>query len=178
MMPLIEISSSFWTEESGEILYSQSLILLPPQNLSVRQFCGSCPHELSLIKYWPKMWYFFDSSGLILHWRWHPEFSRFSRNWLLVTLHPTSVDWSWVMRVLSKNMTWSRCWVWSVSMQQLVTTNPTFDRNYPIQWSYIGWQKLNLLSQANATLAPQVRQARQSGEILNYSLSRESDLTS
>ena len=32
----------------------------------------------------------------------------------------------------------------------------------------IGWQKLNLLSHPNATLAPQVRQARASGENLNY----------
>ena len=52
---------------------------------------------------------------------------------------------------------------------------------------YIGWQKLNLLSNPNATLAPQARasdeklnyvtlapqarQARPSGEILNYLLS-------
>ena len=55
----------------------------------------------------------------------------------------------------------------------------------------IGWQNLNLLSHPNTTLtpyarqarasgenlnymtlAPQARQARQSGEILNYSLSR------
>ena len=32
----------------------------------------------------------------------------------------------------------------------------------------IGWQKLNLLSQPNATLAPQARQARANGENLNY----------
>ena len=32
----------------------------------------------------------------------------------------------------------------------------------------IGWQNLNLLSQPNATLAPQPRQARASGENLNY----------
>ena len=35
----------------------------------------------------------------------------------------------------------------------------------------IGWQNLNPLSHPNATLAPQARQARPSGEILNYSLS-------
>ena len=34
----------------------------------------------------------------------------------------------------------------------------------------IGWQNLNLLSHPNATLAPQARQARPSGEILNYVL--------
>ena len=32
----------------------------------------------------------------------------------------------------------------------------------------IGWQKLNLLSYPNATLAPQARQRRGSGENLNY----------
>ena len=32
----------------------------------------------------------------------------------------------------------------------------------------IGWQNLNLLSHPNATLAPQARQARASGENLNY----------
>ena len=32
----------------------------------------------------------------------------------------------------------------------------------------IGWQKLNPLSQPNATLAPQTWQARASGENLNY----------
>ena len=32
----------------------------------------------------------------------------------------------------------------------------------------IGWQKLNLLSHPNATRAPQARQARASGENLNY----------
>ena len=32
----------------------------------------------------------------------------------------------------------------------------------------IGWQNLNLLSHLNTTLAPQARQARASGEILNY----------
>ena len=32
----------------------------------------------------------------------------------------------------------------------------------------IGWQKLNLLSHSNATLVPQARQARASGENLNY----------
>ena len=32
----------------------------------------------------------------------------------------------------------------------------------------IGWQKLNLLCHPNATLAPQARQARASGENLNY----------
>ena len=54
----------------------------------------------------------------------------------------------------------------------------------------IGWQNLYLLSQPNAqarasvenlnyvTLAPQARQARLSGEILNYSLSRSSDILS
>ena len=57
----------------------------------------------------------------------------------------------------------------------------------------LGWQNLNLLSHPNATLAPQARQvrasigknlnyvtlapqARASGENLNYSLSRESDI--
>ena len=56
----------------------------------------------------------------------------------------------------------------------------------------IGWQNLNLLSHPNATLAPQARQARASGEnfnymrqvtqarpigeILNYSLSHLSDM--
>ena len=56
----------------------------------------------------------------------------------------------------------------------------------------IGWQKLNPLSHPNATLAPQARQARASGEkferltlapqarpsgeILNYLLSRYSDI--
>ena len=58
---------------------------------------------------------------------------------------------------------------------------------------YIGWQKLNPLSHPNVTLAPQARQARAnenlnyatlapqarpSGEILNYSLSRSSDILS
>ena len=33
---------------------------------------------------------------------------------------------------------------------------------------YIGLKNLNLLSQPNATLAPQARQARASGENLNY----------
>ena len=32
----------------------------------------------------------------------------------------------------------------------------------------IGWQNLNLLSHPNATLVPQARQARASGENLNY----------
>ena len=32
----------------------------------------------------------------------------------------------------------------------------------------IGWQNLNMLSHSNATLAPQARQARASGENLNY----------
>ena len=32
----------------------------------------------------------------------------------------------------------------------------------------IGWQKLNPLSHQNTTLAPQARQARASGENLNY----------
>ena len=32
----------------------------------------------------------------------------------------------------------------------------------------IGWQNLNLLSHPNTTLAPQARQARVSGENLNY----------
>ena len=32
----------------------------------------------------------------------------------------------------------------------------------------IGWQKLNLLSHPNATLAPQAREAKASGENLNY----------
>ena len=41
---------------------------------------------------------------------------------------------------------------------------------------YIGWQNLNLLSQPNATLVPQVRKARASGEIFNYLLSRYSDI--
>ena len=40
----------------------------------------------------------------------------------------------------------------------------------------IGWQNLNLLSHPNATQAPQARQARASGEILNYSMSRYSDI--
>ena len=31
-----------------------------------------------------------------------------------------------------------------------------------------GWQNLNPLSQSNATLAPQIRQARASGENFNY----------
>ena len=35
----------------------------------------------------------------------------------------------------------------------------------------IGWQNLNPLSHPNATLAPQARQARASGENLNYLLS-------
>ena len=39
-------------------------------------------------------------------------------------------------------------------------------------WLYRGWQKLNPQSQPNATLAPQIRQARASGEILNYLLSQ------
>ena len=39
-------------------------------------------------------------------------------------------------------------------------THPTHDLT-------IGWQNLNLLSHPNATLAPQARQARVSGEILN-----------
>ena len=34
--------------------------------------------------------------------------------------------------------------------------------------TYIGWQKLNPLSHPNTTLAPQARQARDSGENLNY----------
>ena len=32
----------------------------------------------------------------------------------------------------------------------------------------VGWQNLNLLSHPHATLAPQIRQARASGENLNY----------
>ena len=32
----------------------------------------------------------------------------------------------------------------------------------------IGWQNLNTLSHPNATLAPQAKQAKPSGEILNY----------
>ena len=32
----------------------------------------------------------------------------------------------------------------------------------------IGWENLNLLSHPNATLVPQARQARASGENLNY----------
>ena len=40
----------------------------------------------------------------------------------------------------------------------------------------IGWQNLNLLSHSNATLAPQARQARPSGEILNYLMSCYSDI--
>ena len=43
------------------------------------------------------------------------------------------------------------------------------------EWSNdltIGWQNLNLLSHSNATLVPQARQARASGEISNYLLSR------
>ena len=44
------------------------------------------------------------------------------------------------------------------------------------QWSYIGWQNLNPLSHPYETLAPQARQARASGEILNYLLSRWSDI--
>ena len=44
------------------------------------------------------------------------------------------------------------------------------------QWSYIGWQKLNLLSHPNATLAPQTKQGRASGENLNYLLSHYSDI--
>ena len=36
------------------------------------------------------------------------------------------------------------------------------------QWSYTGWQKLNLLSHLNATLVPQARQGRASSENLNY----------
>jgi len=35
----------------------------------------------------------------------------------------------------------------------------------------IGWQNLNLLSHANATLAQQARQARASGENMNFLLS-------
>ena len=35
----------------------------------------------------------------------------------------------------------------------------------------IGWQKLNTLSHSNATLASQAREARPSGDILNYLLS-------
>ena len=37
----------------------------------------------------------------------------------------------------------------------------------------MGWQNLNLLSHPNATVVPQ---ARQSGEVSNYSLSRKSDI--
>ena len=40
----------------------------------------------------------------------------------------------------------------------------------------IGWQNLNPLSHPNATLVPQARQARPSGENLNYSLSGQSDI--
>ena len=42
----------------------------------------------------------------------------------------------------------------------------------------IGWQNLNLLSKPNATLAPQARQARGSGENMNYLLSSYSDILS
>ena len=42
--------------------------------------------------------------------------------------------------------------------------------------STIGWQNLNQQSYLNATLAPQARQARPSGETLNYSLSYYSDI--
>ena len=34
--------------------------------------------------------------------------------------------------------------------------------------AYIGWQNSNLLSHPIATVAPQARQAKASGEILNY----------
>ena len=40
----------------------------------------------------------------------------------------------------------------------------------------IGWQNLNLLSQPNATLAPQARQSMPSGEFFNYLLSRLFDI--
>ena len=40
----------------------------------------------------------------------------------------------------------------------------------------IGWQNLNLLSHPKSTLAPQARQAKASGKILNYSLSHYSDI--
>ena len=42
----------------------------------------------------------------------------------------------------------------------------------------IGWQNSNPLSHSNTTLVPQARQARASGENLNYSLSHYSDILS
>ena len=47
-------------------------------------------------------------------------------------------------------------------------TTPQLSENIWINDHTIGWQNLNLLSHPNATLAPQQRQARASGENLNY----------
>ena len=48
------------------------------------------------------------------------------------------------------------------------TATPSLNILYSSQWSYTGWQNLNLLSHPNAILASQARQAKASGEKLNY----------
>ena len=82
-------------------------------------------------------------------------------------------------------------WIWiSFSNTHLTTCQYFLFSQH--QWSYMGWQNWNPLSHPNATLAPQARQARTSGEnlnyvtlvpqarpsseILNYLLSRQSDI--
>ena len=50
----------------------------------------------------------------------------------------------------------------------VVTTPGILNISLPTNDHTIGWQKLNPLSHPNATLAPQARQARASGENLNY----------
>ena len=72
------------------------------------------------------------------------------------------------MRVENVLSRFSQCLYncWSMAMKESLFLNDLT----------IGWQNWNLLHHPNATLAPQVRQARPSGEILNYSLSHYSDI--
>ena len=44
----------------------------------------------------------------------------------------------------------------------------TLDWRLEVNDLIMGWQNFNLLSHPNATIAPQARQARASGENLNY----------
>ena len=64
-----------------------------------------------------------------------------------------------------------------INKQRLVHTPQLVKYNRPLSLNdlTIGWQNLNLLSLPNSTLAPQARQVRPSGEILNYLLSCSSD---
>ena len=60
----------------------------------------------------------------------------------------------------------------------LTSDSMNVDRSVICNDLTIGWQNLNLLSHSNAILAPQARQARPSGEILNYLLRHFSDILS